>query len=216
MKTRKILALVMAIAILAVSMTVVASATEEVPASAYQIHTKPTKPTSDNPYTDADCFDPTGLVISDGSTNISYDTDEQYFTFMINGQEYKEDQPLTVYVTEVEVLYKGESCGFVDIAVGHKGSDKKIPINNTHHGEICEVCGLTCKNEVHTVEYWTPNGDASLIMDETESGECSVCGDRVSRYIPGTATYITAFAEVDILVTILGLVSSIVQGFALI
>ena len=68
MKTRKILALIMAIAILAVSMTIVASAEEaERPASAYSVFNEPAKLV----YTDADCFDATGLVISDGSTNIS-------------------------------------------------------------------------------------------------------------------------------------------------
>ena len=79
MKTRKILALVMAIALLAVSMTIVASAEEaaERPTSTYTVSTEPAKMA----YTDAECFDATGLVISDGSTNISYDTDYQYFTF---------------------------------------------------------------------------------------------------------------------------------------
>ena len=215
MKTRKILALVMAIALLAVSMTVVASAEEERPVSAYSIYTMPTKPTDDDPYTDADCFDPAGLVISDGSTNISYDTDHQYFTFSVDL-----DQPLTIYTTEIEVFYKGESCGFIDITVGHAGSaeGKIIYINNHDHGQICDVCGVTCKNDSHEdyVEYWVPNGDASLLINETESGYCSECGTRVSRYIEGTATFSTAFAEVDILVTILGLVSSIVQAFALI
>lgn len=213
MKTRKILALVMAIALLAISMTVVASAEEAVerPTSVYTVFTEPTK----LEYTDAECFDATGLVISDGTTKISYDTDKQYFTFSV-----PVDQPLTIYITEIEVFYKGESCGFVNVTVGHFGSaeGKIIYINNHHHGQICDVCGVTCKNESHEdyVEYWVPNGDASLLINETESGECSVCHTRVSRYIEGTATFSTAFAEIDILVTILGLVSSIVQAFALI
>ena len=92
MKTRKILALVMAIALLAVSMTVVASAEEAVerPTSVYTVYTEPTK----TAYTDAECFDGTGLVISDGSTNISFDTDYQYFTFTTDS-----DENLTVYMT---------------------------------------------------------------------------------------------------------------------
>ena len=56
MKTRKILALVMAIALLAISMSVVASA-------AGSISNSPDKLV----YTDIECFDPTGLVITDGT-----------------------------------------------------------------------------------------------------------------------------------------------------
>lgn len=212
MKTRKILALVMAIVCLALSMTVVASAEEtERPASAYSVFNEPKKLA----YTDAECFDATGLVISDGTTEISYDTDKQYFTFSV-----PIDQPLTIYVTEIEVFYKGETCGFLNVTVGHFGNaeGKIIYINNHDHGQICDVCGVTCKNESHEeyVDYWVPNGDASLLINETESGYCSKCGTRVSRYIEGTATFSTAFAEIDILVTILGLVSSIVQAFTLI
>lgn len=209
MKTRKILALVMAVALLAISMTVVAFAEEEERVSAFQVYDEPTK--NEEGFTDAECFDPSGLTISDGSTTIAYDTDSQYFTFSV-----ELDQPLTVFITEIEVKYKGESCGFVPVVVRHHATGEFIPQNNHHHVKICDVCGVTCYNEEHTVEYWVPNGDASLIKSETESGFCTVCGDRVSRYIPETATYQTAFAEIPILVTILGLVASIVEAFALI
>ena len=208
MKTRKILALVMAIALLAVSMTVVASAEEaaERPTSVYSVYTQPTK----LEYTDAECFDATGLVISDGTTNISYDTDYQYFTFSAG-----QDAPLTVYITEVEVFYKGESCGVVQVTVSHAGGEI-VPVNNHTHGQICSACGVICKNESHDVPYWVPNGDASLVRGESETGTCTVCGDTVSQIIPGTATYITIFADIDILQTILSLVTMIVEGFALI
>ncbi len=208
MKTRKILALVMAIALLAVSMTIVASAEEaaERPTSVYTVFSSPLK----TMYTDAECFDATGLIISDGSTNISYDTDYQYFTFTT-----EKDENLTVYMTEIEVFYKGESCGFVSVTVSHAGGEI-VPVNNHHHGQICSACGVICKNESHDVPYWVPNGDATLVRSETETGTCSVCGDTVSQYIPGTATYQTIFADIDILVTILALVTTIVEGFALI
>ena len=207
MKTRKILALVMAIALLAVSMTVVASAEEAVerPTSVYTVFTEPTKE-----YTDAEYFDATGLVISDGTTNISYDTDYQYFTFSAG-----QDAPLTVYITEVEVFYKGESCGVVPVTVSHAGGEI-VPVNNHSHGQICSACGVICKNESHDVPYWVPNGDASLVRGETETGTCTTCGDTVSQIIPGTATYATIFADIDILQTILSLVTMIVEGFALI
>ena len=206
MKTRKILALVMAIALLAVSMTIVASAEDERPDSIYQVYTQPIKTT----YTDLECIDPAGLVVSDGTTNIAYDTDYQYFTFSVEA-----DQPLTVYMTEIEVFYKGESCGFMPITVTHAGGEI-VPVNNHGHGQICEGCGVICKNENHSVPYWVPNGDASLLTSETETGTCSVCGDTVSRYIEGTATYTTIFADFDIIVSLLSLVNIIVQGFALI
>jgi len=206
MKTRKILALVMAIALLAVSMTIVASAEEaERPTSAYSITKQPRLE-----YTDAECIDGTGLVISDGTTNIAYDTDYQYFTFSVEA-----DQPLTIYMTEIEVFYKGESCGFITISVTHAGGEI-VPVNNHGHGQICAGCGVICKNTAHDVPYWVPNGDAGLVTSETETGTCSVCGDTVSRYIEGTATYLTIFADYDLLATILGLVTMIVQGFALI
>lgn len=207
MKTRKILALVMAIALLAVSMTIVASAEEaERPESIYSVTVQPTKLN----YTDVETFDATGLVISDGTTNIAYETDYQYFTFSVEA-----DQPLTIYMTEIEVFYKGETCGFVTIAVTHAGGEI-VPVNNHGHGQICAGCGVICKNTDHEVPYWVPNGDAGLITSETETGTCSVCGDTVSRYIPGTATYTTVFAGYDIIVSLLSLVNVIVQGFALI
>ena len=208
MKTRKILALVMAIALLAVSMTIVASAEEaaEIPTSTYTVSTEPAK----KAYTDAECFDATGLVISDGSTNISYDTDYQYFTFTTEKTE-----TLTVYMTEIEVFYKGESCGFIPVVVSHAGGEI-VPVNNHSHGQICSACGVICKNESHDVPYWVPNGDATLVKSETETGTCTICGDTVSQYIEGTATYQTIFADIDILQTILSLVTMIVEGFALI
>lgn len=208
MKTRKILALVMAIALLAVSMTVVASAEEaaERPTSVYTVFTQPTK----LEYTDAEHIDGAGLVISDGTTDISYDTDYQYFTFSAG-----QDSPLTVYITEVEVFYKGESCGVVPVVVSHAGGEI-VPVNNHTHGQVCSACGVICKNESHDVPYWVPNGDASLVRGESETGTCTVCGDTVSQIIPGTATYTTIFADIDILQTILGLVAMIVEGFALI
>ncbi|MBR6552050.1 MAG: hypothetical protein IKT89_04325, partial [Clostridia bacterium] len=164
MKTRKILALVMAIALLAVSMTVVVAAEDddedEGPNYLYDIVSDP-----DNyEFTDAQYFDATGLVIADETTRISYDTDYQFFTFSAG-----QDSPLTVYVTEIEVFYKGESCGFVEVSVAHAGGEI-VPVNNHHHGQICSACGVICKNESHDVPYWVPNGDASLVRGETETG----------------------------------------------
>ena len=203
MKTRKILALVMAIALLAVSMSVVASAAD----GDYTLYVFPNK----NTYTDVECFDPTGLVITDVNGNqIAYETDYQYFTFSAG-----QDAPLTVYITEVEVFYKGESCGTVPVVVSHAGGEI-VPVNNHTHGQICSACGVICKNESHDVPYWVPNGDASLVRGETETGTCTTCGDTVSQIIPGTATYATIFADIDILQTILSLVTMIVEGFALI
>ena len=209
MKTRKILALLMAIALLAVSMTVVVAAEDEEseePDYLYDITSEPEK----YEFTDAEYFDATGLVIADETKEISYDTDYQFFTFSAG-----QDAPLTVYVTEIEVFYKGESCGFIPVTVSHAGGEI-VPVNNHHHGQICSACGVICKNESHDVPYWVPNGDAALVRGETETGTCTTCGDTVSQIIPGTATYATIFADIDILATILGLVTMIVEGFALI
>ncbi|MBO7178915.1 MAG: hypothetical protein J6V78_01125 [Clostridia bacterium] len=203
MKTRKILALVMAIALLAVSMTVVAAAAD----GDYSLYVHPNK----KAYTDAECFDPTGLSIIDLSGNqITYETDYQYFTFSVDL-----DEQLTIYMTEVEIFYKGDSCGVLPITVTHAGGEI-VPVNNHTHGQVCEGCGVVCKNENHRVSFWVPNNDAGLLTSETETGTCLVCGDTVSRYIEGTATYTTIFASSEILVSLLSLVSMIVQAFALI
>ena len=77
-------------------------------------------------------------------------------------------------------------------------------------------CGVICKNESHSVPYWVPNDDAGLLTSETETGTCTVCGDTVSQIIPNTATYATIFADIDLLNIILALVTTIVEGFALI
>jgi hypothetical protein len=209
MKTRKIIALVMAIALLAMSMTTVAFAeeAEEETATAYTIFSQQAK----RNFTDMEYFNPEGIVIQDAAgVNIQYATDYQYFTFSV-----ELDQPLTVYMTEVEVFYKGESCGFTPITVTHAGGEI-VPVNNHSHGQICAGCGQICKNESHSVPYWVPNDDAGLLTSETETGTCSVCGDTVSRYIDGTATYPQIFATSEILVSLLSLVSMIVQAFALI
>ena len=207
MKTRKILALVMAIALLAVSMTVVAAAEDEAAETVYTLYVFPNKKV----YTDVECFDPTDLVVTDvNGVQYAYETDYQYFTFSV-----ELDQPLTVYMSEIEIFYKGESCGALPITVGHAGGEI-VPVNNHSHGQICEGCGSICKNENHAVPYWVPNGDAGLLTSETETGTCTVCGDTVSRYIEGTATYPTIFANSEILVSLLSLVSMIVQAFALI
>ncbi|MBR2876084.1 MAG: hypothetical protein IKC01_03000 [Clostridia bacterium] len=210
MKTRKIIALVMAIALLAVSMTIVAAAEGETASedeTAYSLYVHPTKKI----YTDIECFDPTDLVVKDAAgTQYAYETDYQYFTFSV-----ELDQPLTVYTSEIEIFYKGESCGNFPITVGHAGGEI-VPVNNHSHGQICEGCGSICKNENHSVEYWVPDDNAALITSETETGTCTVCGDTVSRYIEGTATYTTIFADFEILVSLLSLVSMIVQAFALI
>ena len=203
MKTRKILALVMAIALLAVSMSVVASAAD----GDYTLYVFPNKKT----YTDVECFDPTGLVITDINGNqIAYETDYQYFTFSV-----ELDEPLTIYMTEIEIFYKGDSAGFYQITVDHAGGEI-TPVNNHGHGQICAGCGVICKNTEHDVPYWVPNDNAGLLTSETETGTCSTCGDTVSRYIPGTATYPTVFATSEILVSLLSLVSMIVEAFALI
>ncbi len=209
MKTRKILALLMAIALLAVSMTVVVAAEDEEseePDYLYDITSEPEK----YEFTDAEYFDATGLVIADETKEISYDTDYQFFTFSAG-----QDAPLTVYVTEIEVFYKGESCGFIPVTVSHAGGEI-VPVNNHHHGQICSACGVICKNESHDVPYWVPNGDAALVRGETETGTCTICGDTVSQIIPGTATYATIFADIEILNIILSLVAMIVEGFAVI
>ena len=96
MKTRKFFAVVMAIALFAISMSVVAFAAD----GDYQLYVHPNK----KAYTDAECFDPTGLVITDVNGNqIAYETEYQYFTFSV-----ELDQPLTIYMTEVEIFYKGD------------------------------------------------------------------------------------------------------------
>lgn len=203
MKTRKFFAVVMAIALFAISMSVVAFAAD----GDYQLYVHPNK----KAYTDAECFDPTGLVITDINGNqIAYETEYQYFTFSV-----ELDQPLTIYMTEVEIFYKGDSAGFLAITVDHAGG-AITPVNNHSHGQICDGCGVICKNENHNVSFWVPNNDAGLLTSETETGTCSTCGDTVSRYIEGTATYPTIFASSEILVSLLALVSMIVQAFALI
>ena len=203
MKTRKILALVMAIALLAVSMSVVASAAD----GDYKLYIFQNKKN----YTDVECFDPTGLVITDINGNqFAYETDYQYFTFSV-----ELDEKLTIYTTQVEIFYKGDSAGFYEIIVDHAGGEI-TPVNNHSHGQICEGCGVICKNANHKVLYWVPNDDAGLLTSETETGTCTICGDTVSQFIPGTATYPTVFATSEIIVSLLSLVSMIVEAFALI
>ena len=125
MKTRKILALVMAIAIFALSMTVVASAEEsERPTSVYTIQNKPNLT-----YTDADCFNPAGLSISDGSTTVYYDTDSIKSIGKIDFTEFNK----TVNTNLLEM------CKYNDIdpqrltAFDNKGRQHHIGIFEQHY-----------------------------------------------------------------------------------
>lgn len=170
MKTKKLLALLLAVAMLVVPFAVVSNA-----AGTYTI----VAPSEKTAYLDTEFFAPYGLVINDGTNDVAYSPNNADFSFVPALNEL-----LSVDDAEVQVFYKNEYVGTVAITVEHKLGE--LVSIDSKHGRYCLGCGEVHELEDHVITNWVPNDDGSLFFCQTETGKCDICGGSMSRDIPGT------------------------------
>lgn len=171
MKTRKALAVLLAVVLLVVPLTLSSFAATTI-----------TSPAIKTVYNDSEHFNPQGLVISDGTNTIEYSPVNSDFRF-----DPAIDKLLTVDTDSVRVFYKDEYVGSIDVTVEHILGEL-VSIDNGH-GHYCLGCGTLCDFEEHNVEEFIPNDDAGFFICQTETGTCTVCGGKVTRSIEGTEKF---------------------------
>ena len=178
MRTKKAIAVLLAVVILAIPFAVVSFA-------APAIVSAPIK----TQYTDCEYFNPQGLVVSYEGEEVAYspvDTDfafspalNEYLTVATNSDG--EDVP-TNYV---EVYYKNEFVGTVEIEVSHVLGEVTF-LSEAGHGQYCLGCGKVHNYSEHNIPEFIPNDDGGLFIQQTETGKCLDCGGEVTRNIPGS------------------------------
>lgn len=177
MKTKKALAVVLAMVMLVMPLAVSSFA-----ATANGIVAGPTKAA----YNDAEYFSPLGIVVSYEGDEIAYTPGDSNFRFAPALNEL-----LTTETSEVVVYYNNEEIGSVTIAVDHILGELTVIDNG--HGKFCLGCGRLHEFEVHDVPEYIPNDDGGFFTLQTETGVCTVCEAEVTRTIPGSEKFSNAF-----------------------
>lgn len=206
MKTKKALAVVLAMVMLVMPLAVSSFA-----ATANGIVAGPTKAA----YNDSEYFSPLGIVVSYEGDEIAYTPGDSNFRFAPALNEL-----LTTETNEVVVYYNNEEIGTVAIAVDHILGELTIIDNG--HGKFCLGCGRLIEFEEHIVPEYIPNDDGGFFTLQTETGYCSVpeCNAEVTRTIPGSEKFTNAFdtetlteLEAEIIGYIYMILVSLVQSF---
>ena len=225
MKTKKALAVFMAVVMLVLPFAVSSFAAAE-----SAIVTNPIKTN----YNDTEVFSPQGLTISYKGEEIVYSPADEKFRFepALNEQlSITTDEEGEILPTAVAIYYNNEFIGSVEVTVGHLLGDLTIVGNG--HGQYCLGCGTLHNFEKHYdyssgedknvfepekgdydyVGNWVPNDDGGIFTAQTTTGTCSVCNAEVTRNIPGTAKFDSLFntegSMTELEGTILGYLSSI-------
>jgi hypothetical protein len=225
MKTRKALAVLLALVMLVVPLVVssYAAPAASIVTSADVIA-----------YTDTEYFNPQGLVINDGSVDVVYTPANKDFSFVPALNE-----PLSAETTEINVFYKNVACGTIAITVTHTLTGKLEHIGNGH-GEYCLGCGQLFNFVRHTVdvpgdpdslifdhvefvedffkpENIIPNDDGGFFVPQTQTGTCDVCGGKETITIPQSEKFLTIFGnemtglEADIVLYLYQIAVSLIQ-----
>lgn len=204
MKTKKALAVILAVVMLVMPLAVSSFAATE-----NGIVAGPAK----TAYNDSEYFSPIGIEVSYNGTNVAYTPGDSNFRF-----EPSLDELLTVETTDVVVYYNNEAIGTVSITVDHILGE--LTVIDHGHGKFCLGCGLLCEFEEHDVPEYIPNDDGGFITLQTETGICSVCNAEVTRTIPGSEKFMSAFDpetltefEAEIIGYIYMILVSLVQAF---
>ncbi len=179
MKTKKALAVILAVVMLVMPLAVSSFA-----ATVSEIITTPIK----TAYNDSEYFNPQGLVIFVDDEEISYSPTDTNFRF-----DPALNELLTVEITEVVVYYNNVLVGTVPVTVKHILGE--LTAINHGHGNYCLGCGQLHNFENHTVDEWIPNDDGGIFIQQTQTGFCTICGAEVTESIPGTEKFITLFDE---------------------
>lgn len=207
MKTKKALAVFLAVVMLVLPLAVSSFAATE-----NAIVTNPVKTT----YNDTEVFSPQGLTILADGDEIVYSPADEDFRFEPALNELltvNTDDEGAIIPTAVAVYYNNEYIGSVDVIVNHILGD--ITVVGNGHGQYCLGCGTLHNFEKHYdysagedanayepekgdydyVGNWVPNDDGGIFLAQTTTGTCSVCGAEVTRNIPGTAKFDSLFDE---------------------
>ena len=197
MKTKRLLATLLAVAMLLSVFSVAAFA---VGPYTFALTQGPSK----TEYYDYERFDPSGIVVTvTDSTNAVVET-VYYSNSVANRFSFsvKTSKVLTVDVTEVEIYLDGALAGTVAVTVNHK-YEENVSLGSTTHGTRCAGCGDVIPDtmEEHTYDdtAWTPNNNSTFVRDNTESNFCLVCNHEIVREIDGSAGYDIEFGEYQFL-----------------
>ena len=225
MKTRKALAVLLAAVILVVPLAVssFAAPAATIVSGADVIA-----------YTDTQYFNPQGLVVNDGTSDIVYTPANKDFSFVPALNE-----PLTAETTAINVFYKNVACGSIAITVDHTLTGKLEHIGNGH-GEYCLGCGQLFNFERHTYDVAAdndslkfsheefeekffdadkiiPNDDGGLFVPQTKTGTCKVCNGKETISIVQSEKFLTIFGsemtglETDIVLYFYQIAVSLIQ-----
>ena len=213
MRTKKALAVLLAVVMLAVPFAVMSYA-------APAIVTNPIK----TDYTDCEYFNPQGLVISDGEKTIEYTPTDADFSFVPALNEYLTVAELGSDGTFVEVYYKNEYVGSIKITVNHVLGEV-TNLGKAGHGQYCLGCGEVHNYEEHSIPEFIPNDDGGLFIQQTQTGVCEICKGEITENIPGSEKFLSIFfdgnsgmpmteLESEIMLYFYSIVVSLVQALA--
>ncbi|MBQ7115247.1 MAG: hypothetical protein IJN94_02390 [Clostridia bacterium] len=195
MKTKKALAVILAVVMLVMPFAVSSfAATSEIIAEPYK-----------TAYNDSECFIPQGLVVNVDGVDIDYTPIDAKFRFIPSL-----DELLTVETTKVDVYYDNELVGSIPVTVEHILGE--ITVVGNGHGRYCLGCGTLHNFEKHYdysagsnpnecddkadydyVSEWIPNDDGGLFVQQTATGVCSICNAEVTKNIAGSETFGSIF-----------------------
>lgn len=196
MKTKKALAV-----LLAVVMLVMPFAVSSFAASENAIVTNPIK----TAYNDAEYFNAQGLTILFENEVVVYTPTNSDFRF-----EPALNELLTVETAEIAVFYNNRFIGMVPVTVEHLLGE--LTAVDHGHGNFCLGCGTIHNFENHTVEEWIPNDDGGIFVMQTQTGYCTICGAEVTENIPGSEKFNDLFDEgalTELESTVIGYIYSI-------
>lgn len=198
MRTKKAIAVLLAVVILAIPFAVVSYAASEIVA-------QPIKTV----YTDCEKFNPQGLVISVDGEEIPYTPIDTNFEFMPGLDNY-----LTVSVNAdgdelpyntIEVYYNNRYVGSIQVEVNHVLGEI-TNLGDAGHGQYCLGCGAIYNYDAHSIPEFIPNDDGNLFLPQTQTGTCEICNGKVTENIPGSEgfQYIFGGEMTDLESTIVG------------
>ncbi len=213
MKTRKALAVLLAVVMLVVPL---AASSYAAPAATIVSLAEVTE------YTDIEYFNPQGLVVNDGTNDIVYTPANKDFSFVPALNELltidavdAEGNPIFSATKEINVFYKNVFCGTIEVTVSHALTGKLQHIGNGH-GEYCLGCGNLFNFARHTTDVPAdmnnmvfahvefdpnffedkniiPNDDGGFFTPQTKTGTCSVCNGKETITIQGSEKFLTIF-----------------------
>ncbi len=212
MRTKKAIAVLLAVVILAIPFAVVSSASSAIVSAPIKTQ-----------YTDCEYFNPQGLIVEYEGEEVAYSPIDPDFAFSPALNEYLavgtnadgDDLPTNT----VEVYYKNEFVGTVTVEVSHVLGEITC-LSEAGHGQYCLGCGKVHNYSEHNIPEFIPNDDGGLLLPQTETGKCLDCGGEVTQDIPGSEGFISIFGGemTDLETTIIGyfytIVVSLIQAIA--